>query len=215
MLGVLRRCAWRTGETVLGVAGLRVCQRADAARPQDWCDRLAGLSSWRVGRALTGGCRSQLLPTACALCPSLRTLFDARERIVVVGDRGIRLASGEGSQSRRALPRATVIRGPSCEWRDAPGDGDARGVRTGKSITVVLLTLRVRPSRRHNLTRSVRSTFQKATLIDSPILSRVHLAQGQVRGRNRERRGLGSLFSLGPYHSLPAPAGKHLGLCIP
>jgi prepilin-type N-terminal cleavage/methylation domain-containing protein len=36
---------------------------------------------------------------------------------------------------------------------------------------VVLLTLRVRPSRRHNLTRSVRSTFRNATLVDSPVLN--------------------------------------------
>jgi hypothetical protein len=53
--------------------------------------------------------------------------------------------------------------------RSRRGKAGRLTVRTGESITVVLLTLRVRPTRR-NLTRSVRSTIGSPPLIDSPVL---------------------------------------------
>jgi len=90
------------------------------------------------------------------------------------------LAEADQESSRRKIPAGVVL-------------GDRRHtdstllvLRTGESITVVLLTLRVSPSRRH-LTRSVRSTFRNATLIDSPVL-RGTVPEGGVTNRRRRPR---------------------------
>ena len=216
MLGILRRCANGTGKTVLGVAGLRVCQRADGAQSQDWCDRLAGLSSWRVGPTLTGGCRSRFLSTACDLARVCAPCL-------MHGKESLLSAIGEFIWPREKAPNP----GGPCLGHPSSADRDAEEGMRLAMVTHTERGNRSRASRRGvspryldgsgpvGLQKAAGRCFYDHRAVNDCGVGRVRLAQGQVRGRNRDRRGLGSLFSLGPYLSLPTPAGKHLALCIP